>query len=65
MLSFGFAFPALRSRSLLTRAKKIYSARAEYVNPHWIYLDVVTSAGTYVKEFVVTETPRKDKATWL
>jgi tRNA pseudouridine synthase 10 len=41
----------LHRRSLLTRIKHIYSARAEYVNPHWIYLDVSTSAGTYVKEF--------------
>jgi len=42
----------LHRRSLLTRPKHIYSARTEYVNPHFFYLDVVTSSGTYVKEFV-------------
>jgi tRNA pseudouridine synthase 10 len=37
---------------LLTRKKTVYSARAEYINPHWFLLDVLTSAGAYVKEFV-------------
>jgi len=44
------SFPS--SRSLLTRKKTVYSARAEYINPHWFLLDVLTSAGAYVKEFV-------------
>ena len=42
----------LHRRSLLTRPKTIYSAKTHYVNPHFFYLDLVTSSGTYVKEFV-------------
>lgn len=42
----------LHRRSLLTRPKCIYSARTHFVNAHFFYLDVVTSSGTYVKEFV-------------
>lgn len=34
------------------RPKSIYKIKAERISPHFIYLDLVTQAGTYVKEFV-------------
>eukprot|EP01062_Namystynia_karyoxenos_P044531 TRINITY_DN32847_c0_g1_i1.p1 TRINITY_DN32847_c0_g1~~TRINITY_DN32847_c0_g1_i1.p1 ORF type:complete len:530 (+),score=122.60 TRINITY_DN32847_c0_g1_i1:83-1672(+) len=42
----------LHRRTATTRAKTIHSAAAEVLNDHWMVLDLVTSAGTYVKEFV-------------
>eukprot|EP00759_Apiculatamorpha_spiralis_P043838 PhF_6_TR41013/c0_g1_i1/m.62122/K07583/PUS10; tRNA pseudouridine synthase 10 len=42
----------LHRRSLLTRERIIHSAHLDLINPHWGVLDLMTSAGTYVKEFV-------------
>lgn len=42
----------LHRRSLLTRDKVIHSMDPEYLNAHYFILRLMTSAGTYVKEFV-------------
>eukprot|EP01041_Mallomonas_annulata_P009805 gene9805-20394_t len=42
----------LHRRTLLRRKKFIYSLSAIHLNDHYFLLDLVTSAGTYVKEFV-------------
>jgi tRNA pseudouridine synthase 10 len=42
----------MHRRSLLTRKKVIHSITCEVISAHWLVVDVVTSAGTYVKEFV-------------
>ncbi|CAH2007445.1 unnamed protein product [Acanthoscelides obtectus] len=42
----------LHRRAQSTRSKMIYEMSAAEVGEHLFYLDVVTSAGTYVKEFV-------------
>eukprot|EP00696_Hemimastix_kukwesjijk_P007600 gnl/Hemi2/19637_TR6519_c0_g1_i1.p1 gnl/Hemi2/19637_TR6519_c0_g1~~gnl/Hemi2/19637_TR6519_c0_g1_i1.p1 ORF type:complete len:496 (+),score=106.63 gnl/Hemi2/19637_TR6519_c0_g1_i1:97-1584(+) len=42
----------LHRRSLCTRVKVIHSAACTPLNDHFIVLDLVTSAGTYIKEFV-------------
>jgi tRNA pseudouridine synthase 10 len=34
------------------RPKKIFQLTAVRISPHFIYLDLVTQAGTYIKEFV-------------
>lgn len=34
------------------REKKVYRLKAEYINPHYILLHVLASAGTYIKELV-------------
>lgn len=39
-------------RTLLSRAKIIHSLRTSWLSEHFFILDLVTSAGTYVKEFV-------------
>jgi tRNA pseudouridine synthase 10 len=36
----------------MTRDKVIYKLQAEYINSHYFVLHMITSAGTYVKEFV-------------
>lgn len=41
----------LHRRSSMTREKKIYSVEMELLNEHWMVVDLVTQAGTYVKEF--------------
>lgn len=42
----------LHRRSLLNRPRFVYDLRATLINSHFFTLDLVTSAGTYVKEFV-------------
>ena len=42
----------LHRRSLLTRTRYISQLRATLLNEHYFILSLVTSAGTYVKEFV-------------
>jgi len=42
----------LLRRIPLTRPKKIYSLKCERINSHFLYLDLKTQAGTYIKEFV-------------
>eukprot|EP01059_Diplonema_ambulator_P012848 TRINITY_DN23317_c0_g1_i1.p1 TRINITY_DN23317_c0_g1~~TRINITY_DN23317_c0_g1_i1.p1 ORF type:complete len:506 (+),score=157.62 TRINITY_DN23317_c0_g1_i1:173-1519(+) len=43
----------LHRRSALDRTKTIHSMEVvDVVNAHWVVLDVVTSAGAYVKEFI-------------
>ncbi|TDH68343.1 hypothetical protein CCR75_009258 [Bremia lactucae] len=42
----------LHRRTLMTRPKVIHAAKCEVLNKHYMLLRLVTSAGTYVKEFV-------------
>lgn len=42
----------LHRRTMLTRPKRVKIDRCEYITPHWFLLDLSTSAGAYVKEFV-------------
>ena len=42
----------LHRRSLLTRIRYAYNLRIQIINAHFFVLDLTTSAGTYVKEFV-------------
>ncbi|KAJ1628557.1 hypothetical protein T492DRAFT_908289 [Pavlovales sp. CCMP2436] len=42
----------LHRRPLLTRPRTVFSMRSELLNAHFLQLDLVTQAGTYVKEFV-------------
>lgn len=42
----------LHRRSLAVRPKMIHSIQYEFINSHYIIIDLVTQSGTYVKEFV-------------
>jgi tRNA pseudouridine synthase 10 len=42
----------LHRRSQLVREKQVYRMYAKYVNPHYMVLHVLASAGTYIKELV-------------
>jgi len=42
----------LHRRSQLLRDKFVYRMRAEYINSHYFKLNVLASAGTYIKELV-------------
>jgi tRNA pseudouridine synthase 10 len=42
----------MHRRSLKTREKNVLKMKAVYINSHYIQLRLVTSGGTYVKEFV-------------
>ena len=42
----------LHRRSAMTRAKVLYEMEWEVINAHWLQIDIVTSAGMYVKEWV-------------
>ena len=42
----------LHRRSLLTRAKRVLALNGLAITPHFFLLHLLTSAGTYVKEFV-------------
>jgi tRNA pseudouridine synthase 10 len=42
----------LHRRSSAVRKKTIHSMQCKYVSPHYLVLDLVTQAGTYVKELV-------------
>ena len=50
----------LHRRSLMDRKKIIYELRAEKVNEHFMILDVISSAGTYIKEFVHSDLMRTE-----
>ncbi|KAJ9443694.1 putative tRNA pseudouridine synthase Pus10, partial [Diplonema papillatum] len=46
-------FRVLHRRSALTRPKVIHTVRVtDKLNDHWLILEIVTQAGTYIKEFV-------------
>ena len=42
----------LHRRSALTRVKVLHSVEWSVINAHWLQIDIVTSAGMYVKEWV-------------
>jgi len=42
----------LHRRSLATRNKTIYTLRCKYVSDHFLVIDIVSQAGTYIKEFI-------------
>lgn len=42
----------LHRRSLHTRKRVVHSMRFEPINDHWFLFDIVTQAGTYIKEFI-------------
>jgi tRNA U54 and U55 pseudouridine synthase Pus10 len=42
----------LHRRAQLIRTKYVYWMKTEWINDHWFLLDLCTSSGTYVKEFV-------------
>ena len=48
----------LHRRSLMDRKKIIYELKAEKINKHFMILDVISSAGTYIKEFVHSDLMR-------
>lgn len=50
----------LHRRSLMDRNKKIYGMKAEKVSEHFMILDVIASAGTYIKEFVHSDLMRTE-----
>jgi tRNA pseudouridine(54/55) synthase len=45
-------------RSSLTRTRTIYDMDVEWINSHWFHFDLVTQAGTYIKEFVHSDRGR-------
>lgn len=42
----------MHRRSIEIREKMLYSFKAEFVNEHFLVLDLITQAGTYIKEFI-------------
>ena len=42
----------LHRRTLMERHRVIHALRAERINAHWLLVDLETSSGTYVKEFI-------------
>ena len=50
----------LHRRSLMDRKKLIYRMKAEKISEHFMILDVIASAGTYIKEFVHSDLMRTD-----
>ncbi len=42
----------LHRRTSMVREKVLYQLSTEYINAHWFFLDLVSSSGTYIKEFV-------------
>ena len=42
----------LHRRASLVRGKVVYEMRAERMGGQWLYVDLITSSGAYVKEFV-------------
>jgi tRNA pseudouridine synthase 10 len=48
----------LHRRSQLNREKIIHTMSAEWINPQFLILDLTTSSGTYVKEFVHSDRGR-------
>ena len=50
----------LHRRSLMDRKKIIYGMKAQKVSEHFMILDVIASAGTYIKEFVHSDLMRTE-----
>ena len=50
----------LHRRSLMDRKKTIYELKAQKVSDHFMILDVISSAGTYIKEFVHSDLMRTE-----
>ena len=50
----------LHRRSLMDRYKKVFGLKAEKVSEHFMILDVIASAGTYIKEFVHSDLMRTE-----
>lgn len=48
----------LHRRSLMERKKMIYSMKTEYINCHFFILHLLSSGGTYIKEFVHSDLGR-------
>jgi tRNA U54 and U55 pseudouridine synthase Pus10 len=48
----------LHRRALLDRPRRIFQLKTSKLNDHFFLLDLVTSAGTYVKEFVHSDCGR-------
>lgn len=42
----------MHRRSIEVRERYLYSFKAELVNEHFLVLDLITQAGTYIKEFI-------------
>eukprot|EP00993_Chasmostoma_nieuportense_P000208 NODE_1190_length_1613_cov_60.008748_g1121_i0.p1 GENE.NODE_1190_length_1613_cov_60.008748_g1121_i0~~NODE_1190_length_1613_cov_60.008748_g1121_i0.p1 ORF type:complete len:495 (+),score=107.39 NODE_1190_length_1613_cov_60.008748_g1121_i0:59-1543(+) len=42
----------LHRRTVMTREKTIHSIHCKAINTHWLLVDVTTSSGMYVKEFI-------------
>ena len=42
----------LHRRSPMIRDKKVYELKLEYINPHWLIVDLLSEAGMYIKEFI-------------
>ncbi|CAN0236997.1 unnamed protein product [Discosporangium mesarthrocarpum] len=42
----------LHRRTLMSRPKSVYCMEAEWINAHFFVLNVTTSGGTYIKEFI-------------
>ena len=51
-------FRVLHRRTLMDRDKKIFKLEAKKINEHFLILDVLASAGTYIKEFVHSDLGR-------
>ncbi len=48
----------LHRRTLMNRDKKIYKLEAQKINDHFLILNILASAGTYIKEFVHSDLGR-------
>lgn len=48
----------LHRRSLMERKKMIYSMKTEFINAHFFILHLLSSGGTYIKEFVHSDLGR-------
>jgi tRNA pseudouridine synthase 10 len=48
----------LHRRSAMVREKVVHSMRVEGLTSQWLVVDMVTSSGTYVKEFVHSDRGR-------
>jgi tRNA pseudouridine synthase 10 len=51
-------FRVLHRRTLMDRKKHIFSLSAKRINENFMIVDVVSSAGTYIKEFIHSDLGR-------
>ena len=51
-------FRVLHRRTLMDRAKVIYKMDAIKINDHFLIVNILASAGTYIKEFVHSDLGR-------